>query len=481
MAQFSLISNSNRPTMGKPNTKSNISESTCFKTTMGSSWSDSKDDPVSDQHAPEKRVSIEQTTKLHISCDNQSFDNQSINNESYEGHLSEDEFSEDHTEKFPIPVVIADYNQIRLDDLRVDALSPMSGFVSTPFANPNFIGNSTQHSMDSSFVYVKPDFNCKLIRDLTRSTILNAIMSGNGRIAEELVILAEDIENGNLIDAHYQATAQNAMLTSVKKMNISTSDFRSAFEEDIDAVIKESRIFNAAEALTECNCTPEQLDEAWREAENFIPSTKKVIKFRKGLYCANIQINQKYVYVINGFYMALRKKYTLQNQSMYAFVIHWDSSLLPWNEFQTKVIGAKNPADAQCGSIRKIVHDKYEEFGLASKPDRNNNAVHASASPLQGLIERCNWLPREVRDDEYGQILLRKGIPEPIILSWFKNSRVNHPSSQPGEAMQSREIFDIVKGMNTGECTKSLLRIYDNELFGCPDKNVCPKSWCCMS
>lgn len=472
--------------MGKPYTKSNISESTCFKTTMGSSWSDSKDDPVSDQHEPEKRLSIVETSRLHLSSENQSIDDQSLDNQSSESNLAENDSSKDHIEKFPIPVVIADYNQIRLDDLRVDALSPMSGSVnlaqSTPFENLTLIGNSTQHSMDSSFVYVKPDFNCKLIRDLTRSTMLNAIISGNGRIAEELVILAEDIEKGNMIDAQYQETARNAMLVSVRQMSIPQSEFRSAFEEDIDVVINESRIFNANQALTECNCTPEQLDEAWRKAENFISSTKrKVMKFRKGLYCANIQINQRNIYVINGFYLALRRKYTLQSQSIYAFVIHWDSSVLPWNEFQTKVIGAKNPADAQCGSIRKVVHDKYEEFGLTNKPDRVNNIVHASASPLQGLIERCTWLPREIKQDEYGQILLRKGIPEPIILSWFKNLKVKTPSPQSGEAVQIRDIFDIVEGMSTGECTKSLLRIYDNELFGFPDEKVCPQDWCCMS
>jgi len=473
MAQISLISNT--PAMRRENPKSNTSESTCQPPTMESSWSDVEDEYESDRHSSQKRLPME-----HSSMDQLSID------------PSSEELPSDHScevgDEFPIPVITADYNQLRRDELRTDTnLSPLSNSFTlghTPFSNSNLKGNSTQLSMDSSFIFVKPEFNCKEIRDLTRSTILDSSTYANVRIAEEFVILAEDIEKGKLIDTHYKTIAENAMQMSVKEMRIPQLEFKKSFKEDIDVVIKDGRIFNAEQALTEAGMTPEQLNEAWQKADHSISSTGgKVIKFRHGLYCAKIQLKQKKIYVINGFYMALRRKFTHQHESIYAFVIHWDSSVLAWNELQTKVIGALNPADAECGSIRKTVFDKYEEYGLTCKPDVHNNVVHSSASPLQGLLERCNWLSREIREDEYGQALLKKGVPESIILSWAENHQVQTPSTQSDEeVMQLREIFDIVKGLASPECTQCLVQLYDDELFGQMEQSSClPKRICCIS
>jgi len=474
MAQISLISNT--PAMRNQNPKSNTSESTCQLPTMGSSWSDVEDDHESERHSSQKRSLMEHSSMDQLSIDPSSEE------------LPSDQSCEEG-DKFPIPVITADYNQLRRDELfRTDTnLSPLcnsSTLGHTPFSNYDLKGNSTQLSMDSSFIFVKPEFNCIEIRDLTRSTILDNITYGNGRIAEEFVILAEDIEKGKLIDTHYKTIAQNAMQISVKDMRIPQLEFKKSFKEDIDAVIKDGRIFNAEQALTECDCTSEQLDEAWRKADHSISSTGgKVIKFRHGLYCAKVQLKKKKVYVINGFYMALRRKFTHQHESIYAFVIHWESSALAWNEFQTKVIGSINPADAECGSIRKTVYENYEEYGLTCKPDVHNNVVHSSASPLQGLLERCNWLSRDIGDDEYGQALLKKGVPESIILSWAENRKVQTSSPQSDEeVMQLREIFDIVKGMNAPECTQCLVQLYDDELFGQMEQSTClPKSICCIS
>lgn len=484
MVKISLVSNTLNH--GETNPKSNLSESTCYKTTMGLSWSEDSGD-ISDQHSSEKRSTIAQSSESedhlseHLSSEHLPSEPRDILH-SWSAQYS----PEDENDNVPMPVVIADYNQTRLEELRVDTtLSPLSDSFnlshSTPFINSNFTVNS--HLMDSSFIFVRPEFNCIGVRDLTRSIILDNINSANGRIAEELTILGEDIEKGNIIDKHYKEIAENAMHISVREMRIPKSEFQSAFDEDIDVVIKSGNIFNAKQALSEYGCTPEQLDKAWHDAERCAPLNEKVIKFRRGLYCAKIQINLRNVYVINGFYMALRRKYMLQHESIYAFIVHWDSSALSWNEFQTSVIGAKNPADAKCDSIRKIVYEKYEEYGLPCKPDKNNNVVHASASPFQGLIERCNWLSRKMIEDEYGQILLRKGVPESIILKWSENRPVKTPksSTNAGKVIHLQQIFDIVKGMDTVECTKSLVQLYDNELFGNEESICIPLRWCCMS
>jgi len=410
--------------------KSSVSESTGFQTAMGSYWSiDSDDHPI-----------------------------------------------EDSKDDIPIPVVIAD--QTEPSELVVNPVSPISHEGNGQITS---FGNNTQSgyfelSMNSALVLIKPHANSTPVRDLVRSTLLDQIsLLGNGFIASECTLSSEDIQKGELIDVHYKTIARYAMQIPVKQMPIPPSEFRNAFEEDIDVVIRESRIFNAKQALVACDCTPEQLGEAWREADHLIK------KFGTGVYCANIQINQKHIYVINGFYLALRRKFTQKLASVYAFVIHWDSRIFSWKFFLSKVIGATNPENAERGSIRKLVHDSYKELGLVHKPDINNNVLHASASPLEGLVERCNWLSRKIREDEYGQILLRKGIPESIVLSWFENNKVEIASLQlySKDGTELQHVFDSVKDMESFECTELLVRIYDYELFGFVDGTKCsPKQVC---
>lgn len=43
-------------------------------------------------------------------------------------------------------------------------------------------------------------------------------------------------------------------------------------------------------------------------------------------------------------------------------------------------------------------------------PTTGENGVHASASPLEGLAERANWLKADVTADVFGKALLAQGI-----------------------------------------------------------------------
>jgi hypothetical protein len=57
------------------------------------------------------------------------------------------------------------------------------------------------------------------------------------------------------------------------------------------------------------------------------------------------------------------------------------------------------------GSIRNLILQKYNILGLDTKPDTGNNGLHASASPLEGLAERMNWLGVNLEDDDFGKAL----------------------------------------------------------------------------
>lgn len=74
------------------------------------------------------------------------------------------------------------------------------------------------------------------------------------------------------------------------------------------------------------------------------------------------------------------------------YCVEWDDSTCSWDTFRSKVLGATDPADAPAESLRSQIAAKWKELGLPGPCDVGDNAVHASASPFEAMIERCNWL-----------------------------------------------------------------------------------------
>ena len=47
---------------------------------------------------------------------------------------------------------------------------------------------------------------------------------------------------------------------------------------------------------------------------------------------------------------------------------------------------------------------RSQRSGLKAQPDTGDNGVHASASPLEALAERSNWLRASVSKDAFGAL-----------------------------------------------------------------------------
>jgi hypothetical protein len=99
-----------------------------------------------------------------------------------------------------------------------------------------------------------------------------------------------------------------------------------------------------------------------------------------------------HLYVVNGFYAAMRSKYTSPGSSIYYYTVSWDAAGLSWADFRSKVLGATDPETAKGGSVRSEILQRWETLGLPSRPNVGDNGVHASASPFEALAERLNWL-----------------------------------------------------------------------------------------
>ena len=81
-----------------------------------------------------------------------------------------------------------------------------------------------------------------------------------------------------------------------------------------------------------------------------------------------------------------------------------------WEDFRGSVLGPTDPKDAPAGALRGIVAADWEKLGLKAPCNGGDNAVHASASPFEGLAERTNWLGVAIADDPFGKVLLAAGL-----------------------------------------------------------------------
>ncbi|KAL1528534.1 hypothetical protein AB1Y20_009877 [Prymnesium parvum] len=152
-----------------------------------------------------------------------------------------------------------------------------------------------------------------------------------------------------------------------------------------------------------------------------------------------------HIFVINGFYMAMREKYTKPGASIHYYLVEWDPSKLSWEEFRSKVLGATDPTTASDSSLRKAIYKNWKALDLKSEPNVGDNGVHASASPFEALAERLNWLGAKLEDDPFGKAMLESGIPKDTIMKWTKDPQVSFEGKKSS-------LFDLLEDLDYDEC-----------------------------
>lgn len=197
-----------------------------------------------------------------------------------------------------------------------------------------------------------------------------------------------------------------------------------------------------------------RLDTQWRQAEK----DGKMIKFGGGYYCAHVTVGENTpLYVFNAFFMNMRSNFVGEGKSIYFYSIEWKSSDMCWKDFRSNLIGPTDPSKAPPDSIRGTIAAKWEEFGLSGPCNGSDNGVHASASPLEGLGEKMNWLSKSPQDETFGSALLKNGITEEIIKSWCIDPQVclELPETMGG-------IFDALEDTDVEDCLIKCIKINEN-------------------
>ena len=209
---------------------------------------------------------------------------------------------------------------------------------------------------------------------------------------------------------------------------------------------------NATDACKKLEVNSEELEVLWRACE----PAGKVVKFGGGFYCGLLQKEGcEPIYSFNCFFTAMRNKFCGPDNSIFYYNVEWPGEgHMDWIDFRGKFIGPTNPATADPSSLRGHIAANWEALGLKGECSMGDNGVHASASPLEGLSEKMNWLAKGVTDESFGNALLKFGIDEATIKKWNVDCRVARPDGTEGS------IFDTLEDKNVGECVELCNGIY---------------------
>jgi len=302
---------------------------------------------------------------------------------------------------------------------------------------------------NSAFVFVKPHANTEKAREVTKSFL----ESKNLTILKEGPISAEEIDSKKLIDNHYYAIASKATILKPSALNVPKDKFSAQFGCDWDATLAEGKVFNAMDACQHLGITAAELDTHWAKAKK----AGNLVKFGGGFYCGlvNTVEGKDPIFVMNGFFMAMRSKFVAPNTSIYSYTVEWDPSALAWEDFRGKVLGPTDPVTAPEDSLRGMFYKHWKEYGLPDVPNVGDNAVHASASPFEALCERMNWGGVPAQDDPYGKEVL-KVISAEKLNDWKNDPQVTY--TVDGASLK-KSLFDSVEDMNSKECLDMLKTI----------------------
>ena len=147
----------------------------------------------------------------------------------------------------------------------------------------------------------------------------------------------------------------------------------------------------------------------------------------------------------------MRSAFVSPGASISYFHVTWKESDLSWEQFRASVIGATDPNKASEGSIRGQMLQRWQELGLASAPSGGENGVHGSASPLEGLAERCNWMGLPMEGDPYTQFLCHSGeLDVKRVGDLCRDCQVVHEGKQIS-------VFDLVEETDAEACRALLV------------------------
>lgn len=212
------------------------------------------------------------------------------------------------------------------------------------------------------------------------------------RVSRLKRVSGADLAKAAHFDRQHGAAARHALAPDAAALPLGSDSAREAFEtafgEPLGKVLAAGTLLPAEAARAKLGLSPDGLLREWAE--------HGATRLAPGLYVARLE--HEGLYVANGFYPAMREPFAdPAGPGVMTFELSFD---LPWRDFNEVVVGDESPAGALEESIRGFLHDRRDALGI--RIDRYDNVVHASASPLENLLDRLAWkTPASWRRDPF--------------------------------------------------------------------------------
>merc|ERR1719473_1891084 len=221
--------------------------------------------------------------------------------------------------------------------------------------------------------------------------------------------------------------------------------FRDVFGVEWAEALEKQQVYNAVDAAAKLGLDSASLDERW----STLKRGETVVKFGGGFYVGKLDD----IFVVNGFYMAMRAKYTQRPAKIAYYIVRWAADRMSWADFRAEFIGPTNPSKAPPTSLRGEIFAKWESLGLKTEPDTGDNSIHASASPFEALLERMNWLQADVLAEGFGKQVLGAGVPAYMMSEFSQDPQVRYGG-------EKTSLFDLLEDTDASACAQKLGRVY---------------------
>ena len=238
-----------------------------------------------------------------------------------------------------------------------------------------------------SFGYVKPH----AMGSQAVVTAIGDIFEAAGvRVSGLKRVSGAELARGGFFDRQHGAAARHALAPDAAALPLGGAGeaFEATFGEPLDKVLAAGTLLPAEAARAKLGLSPDELLREWAE--------HGATRLAPGLYVAHLE--HEGLYVANGFHPAMRAPFAdPDGPGVMTFELAFD---MPWRDFNEVVVGDESPAGALEESIRGFLYDRRD--ALAMRIDRYDNVVHASASPLEALLDRMAWqTPVQWRRDPF--------------------------------------------------------------------------------
>lgn len=209
--------------------------------------------------------------------------------------------------------------------------------------------------------------------------ILQALKRFEVEINGICAVSGSALEKNEIMSRHYRfinkvSNSASSMLDSETKKKI---------EEAFNLKQGKYAILGGHEYLKEHgNETPKSLDEEWFR--------EKSVKIRSGLYVRHVKKDGKDVVLVNGFHPKQLSYFTDPSHKIVLMLLHSNTA---WSTLKNDMVGATFPEKAVPESMRGEFYRNASNYGM--RPITvENNCVHLSAGPYEGMAEIVNFFSK---------------------------------------------------------------------------------------